>query len=65
MVAIKEMSFAEKYAHALEFTKLLNTFVPPLLRAHLAKKGSGNSKVHGRRLWSQFQMVFQTKQGMR
>jgi len=32
MVKIKEMPFAEKYAHVLEYTKLLETFVPPLLR---------------------------------
>ena len=40
MVKIKEMPFAEKYAHALEYTKLLETFVPPLLRKHLGDKAA-------------------------
>jgi len=38
MVKIKEMPFAEKYAYALEYTKLLETFVSPLLRKHLGDK---------------------------
>jgi len=38
MVKIKEMPFAEKYAHALEYTKLLETFVPPLLGKHGGRK---------------------------
>ena len=38
MVKIKDMPFAEKYAHALEYTKLLETFVPTLLRKHLGDK---------------------------
>jgi len=40
MVKIKEMPFAEKYAHALEYTTLLETFVPPLLRKHLGDKAA-------------------------
>ncbi len=35
MVKIIEMPFSEKYTHALEYTKLLQTFFPPLLRKHL------------------------------
>jgi len=38
MVKIKEMPFAEKYAHAVEYTKLLETFVSPLVQEHLGDK---------------------------
>jgi hypothetical protein len=39
MVKIKEMPNSEKYANTLGYTKLLDTFIPPLVQKHLGNEG--------------------------
>ena len=38
MAKFKEMPFAEKHAHVVEYTRLLETFAPPLFQKHLGDK---------------------------
>jgi len=39
MVKVKEMPYSEKYAGTLDYMKLLDTFVSPLVQKHLGDEG--------------------------